>query len=262
MTLGMAGFFSLQAQMPGKAERIQTLVTNWRACSNRVECTPLGELFSLGDARIDDVIDVMKYQGRFDAMQAEELILYLGNDKGRDAIDVMPSVRLMDPGRGPVPIPLRRREYTYIDDVLIGKPPADWDGFASVKFIYALALDGSPPAIERLRTIISQVGAARIAPGVTKSAISAVQTQGFAPVIKTGQEPPRTLQVRWLPFLSEGAAKHTRIVLVAQNGMKDKALYTVFVNPGPFGKEVYRVVLHRVPEGWKLYSVNLVSGVD
>lgn len=95
-------------------------------------------LFKSGDARISDLIEALDDRDRQISLRAQIVIRYLGNDTGMKALESWYKNQSEIVIAGPVPLPLRERDYEFIKDQYIDKPSIKW---VSDKYIYALALD-------------------------------------------------------------------------------------------------------------------------
>ena len=215
----------------------------------------LAVLFNKGDIRIDDLIQALHDPDRNISLRAQIAIRYLGNETGMKALENWYSKQHEIPISGPIPLPLTERDYKFINDQFITKPTVTWA--SAEKYIYALALDGSPRALAMLNEMMKREGKANDGL-VSGEALRRVKTSHPEKLL-TGRSDLAKLVLRNAFFISPMSRPYTSATLLGLNRGKDKALLEVYVNPGPLAEEWYHVVISRHGRGWKFFSITQVA---
>jgi len=156
---------------------------------------------------------------------------------------------------GPIPLPLRERDYEFIKDQFTNKPTQTWS--SADKYIYALALDGSPRARMVLNDLMKheRQTAERTAAGETLRRVRVSHPKKLL----TGGNVLAKLVLRKAFFIGPRSRPYTSARLIGFNGLKDKALVEVYVNPGPLAEEWYHVVISKHGRGWKFFSITQIA---
>jgi hypothetical protein len=116
----------------------------------------LATLFKTGDEQIAELIEALHDPDPNMRLQAQVVIRYLGNEMGMKALEDSYSEQTEVITSGPIPLPLKERDYEFIKDQYLNKPTAAWGG--ADQYIYALALDGSPRAKALLHELKKSAG--------------------------------------------------------------------------------------------------------
>jgi hypothetical protein len=156
---------------------------------------------------------------------------------------------------GPIPLPLRERDYEFIKDQYINKPTAAWAG--ADQYIYALALDGSPKAKALLHKL--KKGAGTIDDSTVGGRAIRLTTAGHAERVLIGQRDLATLVSKNAFFITAKDRPFTSAKLLGLNGTKDKALIEMYINRGRLAEEWYHIVLSKRGRGWKFFSITQVA---
>ncbi len=215
----------------------------------------LALLFRTGNERIEDLIKALNDPDRRVSLRGQIVIRYLGNEAGMKALVESYSKRPQIETSGPVPLPLKKWDYTYIETNYTRTPPS-WD-MLSERYIYALALDDSPKAKELLSDVIKRTGNLDAGSTVLR-AVKLVQANQPAKVL-TGDRDLGKLVLQNAFFVSPIDRNYTSARLLAVNGATDKALVEVYINRGPLAEEWYHVVIRRCEQGWKFFSITQVA---
>jgi hypothetical protein len=114
----------------------------------------LAALFKHGDDQIADLIEALHDPDPKIRLRAQIVIRYLGNETGLRALEDWYGRQVEIVTSGPIPLPLRGRDYEFIKIQYIDKPSPSW--VSAEQYIYALALDGSPRAKALLNEMITK----------------------------------------------------------------------------------------------------------
>jgi hypothetical protein len=215
----------------------------------------LALLFRTGDERIEDLIKALNDSDRRVSLRAQIVIRYLGNEAGMKALVEWYSKRARIDTSGPVPLPLRKWDYTYIETNYLHTPPS-WD-MLSERYVYALALDDSPKAKELLSEVIKRTGNLDDGSTVVRG-IKLIQADQPAKLIM-GDKDLGKLVLKNAFFVSPIDRKYTSAGLLGLNGAMDKALVGVYINRGPLAEEWYHVVIRKCDQGWKFFSITQIA---
>jgi hypothetical protein len=217
----------------------------------------LAALFKVADQRIDDLIQALDDQNREISRSAQIVIRYSGNAKGMKALTDWYGMQPNEyPVVGPIPLPLSDWDYKFINTNVIGKPPEMW-GDLGVRYIYALAVDGSQQSSSILDAIVKKAGA------VDEStflgyAINRVRTSRTTKLLTSEKDLARPV-LKNAFFLSPEDHKEASARFLGINGDKDKALIEVYINRGRLAEEWYHIVIMKHGQGWKFFSITPVA---
>lgn len=222
--------------------------------SNRLESENLATLFRVGDERINDLIKALDDSDEDIRLNAQIVIRYLGNDKGMDALLVKyeKAAPRSFTFAGPAPLPIHELDYKFIDSICSERLPNPCN--LPPSYIFALARDGSAKAISLLRKVIEHEKTRGNENVVLRYAEAKQSNQVFG---EKGNLQGVILNNAF--FLSARERRLSNARLIAYNGMKDKALLEIHVDAGPLAEGWYHVVVSRHGQGWKIFSISLVS---
>lgn len=255
ITIGLLGAESLPVNGSAQAyEKTRKLLSQMSSVIDNED--KLAKLFAVGDKRIADLIRALDDSDSEISLRAQIVIRYLGNEQGmnalRDSYKKSGKIRLA----GPIPLPLNEWDYNFLDGYALRRPPNEWSDLA-VSYIFALALDGSP----RAKAVLDQM--IKLAHNLdestyTKDTIN--QVQGNQPgKLLTGTANLADLVLANAFFVNPQSRKYTTARLLGFNAAKDKALIEVYINRGPLAEEWFHVVIRKVDQGWKFFSVSRVA---
>jgi hypothetical protein len=211
----------------------------------------LAALFRVGDQRLADLIQALEDPAPEISRRAQIIIRYLGDEVGMRALYKWYGKRQQFSVAGPIPLPLSEYDYKVIHANYIDQPSKAWSG--AEKYIYALALDGSPQAKAALSEMIKSAGSLD-EDTVAGSTIKRVQESQPA-MLLTGQRNLAKLVQSNAFFIDPEDQKYTSARLLALNKAKDKALIEVYINRGALSEEWYHVVIKKCGQGWKFFSI-------
>ncbi len=216
----------------------------------------LAVLFKIGDGRINDLLKALNDPNAEVSLRAQIVIRYLGNELGMAGLFDWYSSNSPFRVAGPVPLPLREWDYNVIAKQFLTGSDRDW--IRAEPYVYALALDDSPAAKQVLRKLImastnlSEVAVARVA-------IEQVEENPPASLPRSEKKALAKLARDNAFFIPLSDRKHASEKLLSYNGAGDKALIELRVNRGVLSEEVYHVVLAKVANGWKFFSITQTS---
>lgn len=219
------------------------------------ERAALAALFKQGDARIDDLSQALQDPDRSISLRAQVVIRYLGNEAGMNALEDWYRKQIEIPTSGPIPLPLRERDYESIRKEFITQPVVTWD--SAEKYIYALALESSPRARAMLNEMMKR-GENADAGLVAGEALRRVKVSHPEKLL-IGRKDLARLVLRNAFFIAPLSRRYTSARLLGFNGVKDKALVEVYVNHGPLAEEWHHVVISKHGRGWRFFSITRVS---
>jgi len=219
-----------------------------------VQDETLTALFSIGDARIQDLIRALDDPNIVVRRNAQIVIRYLGNDTGMKTLIECCQNSPIHWLAVPVPLPLRDWDYEYIRKRYLQKS-AGWDQRAD-SYIYALALDGGPKATALLSEWTEQMEKGVI-PHYYYALYEVKAIQSKELLAK--ETDLAKLVVDNAFFISSEDREHALARLMGFNHAKDKALIKVNVRSVRLGNKRYHIVLERRREGWSFFSVTLVA---
>jgi hypothetical protein len=215
----------------------------------------LAVLFKIGDARIDDLIEALHDRDRNISIRAQIVIRYLGNEAGMKALEDWYSKQREILMSGPIRLPLKVRDYQFIKVQFITKPTVSWG--SAEKYIYALALDGSPRARTVLNEMMKREGTAD--DGLMAGEALRRVKVSHPEKLLTGRSDLARLVLRNAFFVGPQRRPYASARLLGFNGGKDKALVEVYINPGRLAEEWYHVVIERRGRGWKFFSITQIA---
>jgi hypothetical protein len=210
----------------------------------------LATLFRDGDEKIDNLIGALEDPDKNVRLNAQIVIRYLGNDRG---MKTWSRVYKEDPEgslTGPIPIPVSEGDYEFIRSQYLQrgvKPEALLDAC-----LFALALDGSPPAMKLLSEIILNVN---------KNGFKLQEsryTEARTVKISAAVDLP-TAVLRRAAFLDASDRRYATAKVIAYSGANDKALIEIHIDRGPLAEEWWHVVVKRVDQGWSLFSITQIA---
>jgi len=213
----------------------------------------LTTLFSIGDARIQDLIRALDDPNTVVRRNAQAVIRYLGNDAGMGALIEGYQKSRVHLLAGPVPLPLRDWDYEYIRKQYLQKS-GEWDQRAG-SYIYALSLDGGAKATALLSELTEQMEKGVIQYHYALYEVKAIQSK----MLSDKETDLAKLVVDNAFFIRSEDREHALARLMGFNHAKDKALIKVNVGAGPLAEKSYHIVLERRREGWSYFSVTLAA---
>lgn len=216
----------------------------------------LAVLFNAGDQRIQDLIRALDDGDNDISLRAQIVIRYLGNREGMKHLVEWYSKRPTEYSiAGPVPLPLTDWDYEFIERNLMPKPPETWREIG-VRYIYALAIDGSERSKKALDSLLNKGASVK---ENTTIGLAIKQLQIARPkMLMSGKDAAKVVLENAF-FIYPADRKRTKSRLVAFNGTKDKVLVELYINRGQLAEEWYHVVMSKVGRGWKFYSITPVS---
>jgi hypothetical protein len=215
----------------------------------------LAALFKTGDARIAELIEALHDPDLNVRLRAQIVIRYLGNETGMKALEDWYSKQAEVVTSGPIPLPLKERDYEFIKDQYLNKPAAAWAG--ADQYIYALALDGSPKAKALLHELMKSAGT--IDDFTVGGRAIRLTNAGDAERVLIGQRDLAKLVSENAFFIAANDRPFTSAKLLSLNGAKDKALIELYINRGRLAEEWYHIVLSKHGQGWKFFSIRQVA---
>jgi len=232
---------------------IRKLLTSLQSIKDDREV--LAALFKTGDEQIAELIEALHDPDVNVRLRAQIIIRYLGNETAMKALEDWYSKQAEVITSGPIPLPLRERDYEFIKDQYINKPTAAWAG--ADQYIYALALDGSRKAKALLHKL--KKGAGTIDDSTVGGRAIRLTTAGHAERVLIGQRDLATLVSKNAFFITAKDRPFTSAKLLGLNGTKDKALIEMYINRGRLAEEWYHIVLSKRGRGWKFFSITQVA---
>lgn len=224
--------------------------------SQRINSDKLAVLFRVGDKRVQDLICALDDPDHVISLRAQVIIRYLGNPKGIEALRKWYSKQDQYLVAGPTPLPLSDWDFQVIDTNLIGKPPQLLQQ-RNVQYVYALALDESQEAKSRLDKLIKS-GEEVDESTFVGYAIKRVQTERPRKLlVDKGSLARMVLENAF--FISTQDQKQASAQLLGLNGSKNKALVEIHIYRGQLAEEWYHVVINKSEEGWRFFSISLIS---
>lgn len=215
----------------------------------------LAALFKTGDERITELVEALHDPDQNVRLRAQIVIRYLGNETGMKALEAWYSKQAEVVTSGPIPLPLKERDYQFINDQYLNKPTAAWAG--ADQYIYALALDGSPKAKALLHELKKSAGT--IDDSTVGGRAIRLTTVRDAEKVLIGQRNLAKLVSENAFFITANDRPFTSAKLLGLNGAKDKALIEMYINRGRLAEEWYHVVLRKHGQGWKFFSITQVA---
>jgi hypothetical protein len=222
----------------------------------RINRDKLVILFREGDHRVADLVQLLDDPDRSVSLRAQMVIRYLGNKSGTQALYEWYKKQGEFSVAGPIPVPLSEWDYNVINANLIDNAPKTWGDY-EVRYIYALALDGS-------------VRAKAVLDGLIKSARDLDESNFAGHAIKSvqkrhpdqiliGEKDLAKLVLDHAFFISPRDQKYTSARVLGFNADEDKALVEVYINRGALAEEWYHVVVSKCGQGWVFFSVTQVA---
>ena len=209
----------------------------------------LAAAFSVGDARIGDLVQALDDSDKEVSLNAQRVIRYLGNEGGLKGLDEW----YKKPRKeywisGPIPAPLIEFDYNFIKS-----HPSD----VGEEQIYALFLDDSARAKELLASITGlNVNAS--ADSLVTQVLSSIKSRKPDKLLKGNMDLAK-LVLEHAFFVAELDKKYTSARLVGLNGAGDKALVEVYINRGVLAEEWWHVVIGKHEAGWQFLSITQVA---
>lgn len=215
----------------------------------------LATLFKTGDGRISDLIKALNDSDRKVSLRAQIVIRYLGNETGMQALDTWYNSQAETVTAGPVPLPLRERDYVSIKVDYIDQPSNRW--VSADRYIYALALDGSPRAKAFLDEMMKRVGTIDDS---TVSGYALGRVLASSPEkLLTPQSDLAKMVLKNAFFILPEDRAYASSKLVGLNAGKNRALVEVYINRGHLAEEWYHVVISKRGRNWKFFSITQVA---
>jgi len=240
----IAGFASVVQSQPAAVRgEIRELLVQMK--SDHRSTKPLAVLFETGDQKINELIAALDDPNEDVSLSAQIVIRYLGNEEGMSALLKEERKQMT----GPFPLPLRDWDYQFIRSQYLAKkspPEALLDAY-----LFALALDGSPAALQLLSEVVKTVNNNGFA--LKESRYLNVRDVR----IHDGDLAAAVLNAA--TFVSVEDRKYTKPRLVAYTRSKDKALVELFIDRGPLAREWYHVVVKKTDGGWQFFSITQVA---
>jgi hypothetical protein len=215
----------------------------------------LAALFKTGDGRIMELIEALHDPDRNISLRAQIVIRYLGNETGMKALADWYSKQAEIVKSGPIPLPLKERDYEFIKNQYLNKPSSAWA--SADQYIYALALDGSPRAKALLLELKKCAGT--IDDSTVGGRAIRLATASDGEKVLIGQRNLAKLVSENAFFITAKDRPFTSAKLLGLNGTKDKALIEMYLNRGRLAEEWYHVVLSKHGQGWKFFSITQVA---
>jgi hypothetical protein len=240
----IAGFASVVQSQPAvaKSETRELLVA---MKSDHRATKPLAVLFETGHRKINDLIKALEDPDDDVSVSAQIVIRYLGNERGMSAL-LKQERKFMT---GPFPIPVRESDYQLLRSQYLTKksqPDSLLDAY-----LFALALDGSAPALQLLSDIVTNIN---------KNGFTLEESRYLN--VRDVRIPDGDLAAAVLSkatFMSLEDRRVTKPRLISCSGAKDKALVELYVDRGPLAEEWYHVVVSKTANGWRFFSITLVA---
>jgi hypothetical protein len=215
----------------------------------------LATLFKTGDGRISDLIDALNDSDRKVSLRAQIVIRYLGNETGMQALDIWYNSQAETVTAGPVPLPLRERDYISIKVDYVDQPSNRW--VSADRYIYALALDGSPRAKALLDKMMKRVG---MIDDSTVSGYALGRVLASNPrKLLTQQSDLAKMVLKNAFFILPADRAYASSKLLGLNAGKNRALVEVYINRGHLAEEWYHVVISKRGRNWKFFSISQVA---
>lgn len=215
----------------------------------------LATLFKIGDEQISELIKALDDPDPKVRLHAQIVIRYLGNEMGMKALENWFSKQAEVVASGPIPLPLKERDYAFIRDQYLSRPVAAWR--TGDQYIYALALDGSPRAKAVLRELKKSAGATDDSTVAGRAIRLATARDGERVLV--GQRDLAKSVIENAFFIATSDRRFTSAKLLGLNRAKQKALIEIYINRGRLAEEWYHVVLSKHRQGWKFFSITQVA---
>lgn len=211
----------------------------------------LSNLFQIGDSKIDELIKYLDDSDEKARYNAQLVIRYLGNQKGMDAVISKYLSNKKHSPVPPIPLPLREPDYNFIETNYLKKDIRKSIIFE--EYLYALCLDRTGRSREVFESLVKKIKA-------NKFKIDRNKYKNTANVVLTVPDESQLASscLQHSIFISEQERILARTSLLAVNSNKSKALIEIYVNGGPLATKTYHVVLEKMNETWRFYSISLV----
>ncbi len=214
----------------------------------------LAILFSEGENRIDDLIELLEDSDSTIRRNAQIIIRYLNNSDGMNALFSNYEKNEFNIV-GQIPAPLHDWDYEFVNSTLLGKP--ENFGQTSTEYLYALALDKSPRSKKLLLELIKTAKLAKTDSFVIKAVIN----KNFGKSFKVeGDDDLAKIVLKSSTFLPDIAKKNGSAKIIAYNSNKSKALIEIYINYGVLAEETYHVVVNKTGKFWSLSCISQIAG--
>jgi hypothetical protein len=213
----------------------------------------LAALFEIGDGQTKELVRLLYDPNRDISLRAQILLRYLGNDTGIRRLNRWLGRQTRVVEAGPIPIPLRGRDYEVITSDYIEADPRKWRGAET--YIVALAIDGSP----RARMILSQLAKlGRDLPDSTKTgAILRLARDSRLPSLRIQFTQGESLRNAF--FVASEDRRYASAKFIGFSQKRDKAILEICINRGALAEEWYHVVVKTSERNWRYLSITQVG---
>ena len=216
----------------------------------------LGTFFECEKQYLPQLISILQKQPNSpDAYAAADVLQYLGNPEGMQAVDSW--LQSQDESwivSGPRPVPLRDADYAFIEKALAA-PDSNNEARPILRsYVYALALDGSSKSVATLHRIRDYAAQRKDQELVERCDLLLSNQVKQVVAATTAAE---AVQSNLFFYPLEAARKGAKIEVLAQN--PDLALVSVSYVCGAMCSSQYHVVVRREQGGWRFQSVTLVA---
>lgn len=250
--------FTIQGQTNKcECQQIKPLLTT---LSKRVggENKAISKLFQIGDKCINDIIFNLNGKDFQMSVAAQEIIRYLGNEKGLIALETWNKNNSKSyPVWGPVPTPIMDFDYEMIEANLLGDSQR-YLGLLTSKYFYALAIDKNSPKSKLLfQRILRNLEADNEETITRRIADHFKNNYPLKSFLSTKNIENSVLDNAF--FLSEEDKKFTNAKLLSFNENKDKALIELHLSRGLLAEEWHHVVIKKIENNWEFFSITFIK---
>jgi hypothetical protein len=205
-----------------------------------------------------ELIQLLDDQSKEVSLRAQIVIRYLGDDSAMRRLHQWLDRQDLVAVAGPVPVPLRERDYRVIQLNYIGKNPNEWS--EAEPYILALAIDGSPKAEKTLNTLAKLAGntSSLTFTGRALTLVRNMNSQDREVRLVRGEDLAKAVLNNAF-FISAEDKQYTSAKLIGFNQKRDKAIIEVSINRGALSEEWYHVVVRILGRSWRYLSITQIA---
>ena len=240
-----------------RCEEVKPLLA---ALSKETNNGTLSRLFQIGDECVGDLISNLNDSTDLQIVIAsQQTIRYLGNPTALSALEAWNKKNTKSyPVFGPVPVPIMEFDYEMIELNLLAPNQRDLGLIVSPHF-YALAIDKqSSRSNDLLQKVLKKLETVDER-SVTKTMVDRLKgSYPLKPFNDTNNDVAATVLENAF-FLSREDKQFTTSRLLSINGSGDKALVELKLSRGVVAQEWYHVVVNKVGNQWKFFSITFIK---
>lgn len=217
----------------------------------------LAALFEAGDVQTAALLQLLNDKNKEVSLRAQIIIRYLGNDLAIKQLHQWLDRQQQIAVAGPVPVPLRERDYRVIRLNYLRKSPNEWRN--AEPYVLALAIDGSAKAEKTLSTLAKLAG--NNSESYTGRALMLVRNPSsrIQEVRFDGSQNLAHSILNNAFFILPEDRNHTSAKLIGFNQKHDKAIVEISINRGALSEEWYHVVVRISERSWRYLSITQVA---